>query len=121
MTGVARPHPKRSGNPAVRANPSSRPQESPARARVSARSRDLLVRLSQLPPLVIPTTILVLMLVGLMAPLYAAIPALVLVAVFVIWLAYLSWAVLDARGRVLRGVMVGAVAVALVGRLTGWL
>jgi hypothetical protein len=117
---MARPHQKRSGNPAVRADASGQPT-SVTRARLSARSRDLLLRLSQLPPLVVPGAVLVLMLLGLMSPLYVAIPALVLVGAFVLWLAYLSWPVLDSRGRLLRGVMVGAVAAALIGRLTGWL
>ncbi len=64
---------------------------------------------------------LVLMLVGLSAPLYVAIPALGLVATFVIWLAYLSWPVLDTAGRLVRAVMVVAVAAAMIGRITGWL
>ena len=77
--------------------------------------------MSQLPPLVVPVVMLVLMLVGLMAPLVAAIPALLVILAFVLWLAYLSWPVLDARGRVLRVVLLGAVLFALVGRISGWL
>ena len=77
--------------------------------------------MSQLPPLVVPAVMLVLMLVGLMAPLAAAIPALLVILAFVLWLAYLSWPVLDTRGRLLRGVLLGAVLFALVGRITGWL
>ncbi len=103
----------------------SDPQRSGAgsspRETISARSRGLLVRLSQLPALVIPVAVLVLMLVGLAAPLAVAVPALVVVAAFVLWLSYLSWPVLDAGGRSVRVVMVAAVAGALVGRLTGWL
>jgi Family of unknown function (DUF6703) len=118
---VARPQQKRSGNPAVRASPPSGQPTSVTRDRLSARSRGLLVRLSQLPPIVVPGAVLVLMLVGLMAPLYAAIPALLVVGLFVLWLAYLSWPLLDARGRLLRGVMVGAVIAAMAGRITGWL
>lgn len=91
------------------------------RAGIAERSRARLVRLSQLPPLVVPAVMLVLMLVGLLAPLYAAIPALLVIAAFVIWLAYISWPVLDSGGRTLRIVMVGAVASAFVGRITGWL
>jgi hypothetical protein len=117
---VTGPHPKRSGNPATRAN-ASRAPVSPAREQVSARSRNVLARLAALPPLVIPGLMLVLMLVGLTAPLPVAVTALVIIAAFVSWLAYLSWPVLDTRGRLLRGVMGVAIAVALVGRLTGWL
>ena len=111
--------PKRSGNPAVRAGASV--PASPAREAVSSRSHRGLVRMSQLPPLVVPAVMLVLMLVGLMAPLAAAIPALLVILAFVLWLAYLSWPVLDTRGRLLRGVLLGAVLFALVGRITGWL
>ena len=111
--------PKRSGNPSVRAGASA--PSSPTREAVSARSRGLLVWMSQLPKLVVPVTMLVLMLVGLMAPLVAAVPALLVILAFVLWLAYLSWPVLDTRGRALRGVLVGAVVFALVGRISGWL
>jgi hypothetical protein len=61
------------------------------------------------------------MLVGLTATLYLAIPALVVIALFVIWLAYLSWPVLDTGGRLVRGIMLGAVIGAAIARITGWL
>ena len=113
MRSVGAANPKRSGNPATRA--------SATRVQVAERSRGLLVRLSQLPPLVVPVVTLVLMLVGLLAPLYAAVPALLLVAAFVTWLAYISWPVLDSTGRLLRVVMIAAITVALIGRVSGWL
>ena len=117
--GVTPANPKRSGNPAARATAAN--HSSATRVKVAEHSRGLLVRLSQLPPIVVPALTLVLMLVGLLAPLYAAIPALVLVAAFVLWLAYISWPALDTGGRVLRLVMIAAIAVALVGRIIGWL
>lgn len=117
---MAAPNPKRSGDPTKRTGAAGQ-RASAARETVSARSRNLLVRLSRLPPLVIPAVMLVLMLAGLMAPFYLALPALLVVAVFVLWLAYLSWPVLDTRARALRGFMLGAVAVALLGRISGWL
>jgi hypothetical protein len=64
---------------------------------------------------------LVLMLVGLSAPLALALPALAIVAAFVGWLAYLSWPVLSSGGRLLRIVMVGLVVGAGVARAVGWL
>lgn len=79
------------------------------------------MRLSRLPRLLIPAAVLVLMLVGLQAPLPYALVALGIIAAFVLWLAYISWPVLDARGRLLRGVMLGAVVGSAVGRLRGWL
>jgi hypothetical protein len=117
--GVTPANPKRSGNPATRATAAD--HASATRVKVAEHSRGLLVRLSQLPPLVVPVVTLVLMLIGLLAPLYVAVPALVLVAAFVLWLAYISWPALDSGGRMLRLVMVAAIAVALVGRISGWL
>ena len=91
------------------------------RERVSDRSRAALLRLSSLPALAVPVVVLVLMLVGLTAPLFLAMPALLVILAFVCWLAYLSWPVLETGARVLRGVLIGAVLIALLGRISGWL
>jgi hypothetical protein len=64
---------------------------------------------------------LVLMLVGLTAPLPYALPALAIAAAFVAWLAYLSWPVLNSGARLLRIAMVSLVVCAAVGRMAGWL
>jgi hypothetical protein len=45
----------------------------------------------------------------------------VIAAGFVGWLAYLSWPLLTPGGRLLRGVMLGLVVGAAVGRCVGWL
>ena len=104
------------------ATPNSSQQGSSAtREALSARSRGILLQLSQLPTLVIPGVMLVLMLVGLSAPLPFALPAFAVIAVFVAWLAYLSWPILDSRARLLRGVMLAVVIGAAVARLLGWL
>ena len=121
MASVSNPRPKRSGNPARQPRSASTPPASPTRERVSELSREPLVRLSQLPTLVVPSTMLVLMLVGLMAPLYLALPALVVIAGFVSWLAYLSWPVLDPRSRTIRAILLAAVVLTVVGRVSGWL
>jgi hypothetical protein len=63
----------------------------------------------------------VLMLVGLSAPLVAALPALAIVTAFVGWLAYLSWPVLSSGGRLLRIVLICLVVGAGVSRVAGWL
>jgi hypothetical protein len=94
---------------------------SPQRSVVSERSREMLLRLSRLPALVIPGVVLVLMLVGLGAPLVFALPALGVIALFVAWLAYLSWPVLDTRGRLTRGLMLAIVVGSAVARTQGWL
>lgn len=118
------PEPRRSGNPAVRSGASSPrgPQiQPPARAALSARSRALLLTLSRLPPLVIPAAVLVLMLVGLAAPIALALPAFAVIGVFVAWLAYLSWPILDARARLTRALMVAIVVGSGLARVLGWL
>lgn len=82
-------------------------------------SRSVLVRLSTLPALLIPSAMLALMLVGLMAPVPVAVVALLVVLAFVGWLAILSWPVLDTKGRLLRGILFGLVIGAIIGRVTG--
>jgi hypothetical protein len=64
---------------------------------------------------------LVLMLLGLAAPLPLALPALAIAGAFVAWLAILSWPVLSSGGRLLRVVMIVLVVGAAVGRVAGWL
>lgn len=88
---------------------------------ISERSRGPLVRMSRLPPLVVPGLMLVLMLIGLAAPLWLAVPAFAVIALFVLWLAVISWPVLSAGARLIRAVMVAIVVAAAVARLTGWL
>ncbi len=69
----------------------------------------------------IPAAVLVLMLIGLGAPLPFALPAFGLIAAFVAWLAYLSWPVLDTRSRLMRVLMLGIVVGSAVARTQGWL
>jgi hypothetical protein len=88
---------------------------------VAARSRPILEWLSRLPPLAVPVAMLLLMLVGLSAPLPFALPALAIAAVFVGWLAFLSWPVLSSGGRILRTTMICLVVGAGVARAGGWL
>jgi Family of unknown function (DUF6703) len=90
------------------------------RKTVAARSRGTVVWLSMQPPLLIPAGMLVLMLVGLLAPVALGVPALVVVALFVGWLGFLSWPVLALGQRAIRVVMVAVVVFAAVGRLAGW-
>ena len=88
---------------------------------VADRSRGLVVLLSRQPQFLIPAVMVVLMLVGLLAPLAVALPALVVIGMFVTWLAFLSWPVIDTRQRVVRVVMIAVIALAFVGRTAGWL
>jgi uncharacterized protein DUF6703 len=79
------------------------------RKQIEDASRPTLVKLSSLPRLVVPLGTLVLVVLGLFAPLPIALPALALVFFFFAWIAYLSWPVVPTGGRVLRGVMLGLV------------
>jgi hypothetical protein len=79
------------------------------RKQIEDASRPTLVKLSSLPRLVVPLGTLVLVVIGLFAPLPIALPALALIFFFFAWIAYLSWPVVPTGGRVLRGVMLGLV------------
>lgn len=76
--------------------------------------------LSRLPPFVIPGAMVALMAVGLAAPLAVALPALLLVMVFVAWLAFLSWPVITGGQRAIRLFAIGLVVLAGAGRVAGW-
>lgn len=114
-------NPKRSGNPATRASagPTHVPGGTRAIDRFRDRSRSVLIAMSRLPPLTIPVVMLVLVLLGLYTVLWVAIPALLLAAGFIVWLAVLSWPILSPSGRLVRGLMVGLVVGAAVARITG--
>lgn len=80
-----------------------------------------MVWLSRQPRLLVPGVMLVLMIVGLAAPLTAAVPALLVILAFLTWQTYLSWPVVDPRGRGLRVVGNLVVLFAVVGRVAGWI
>lgn len=75
------------------------------RSRVEGVSRPLLRRLTSLPRPVILIGTLALVVVGMLAPLPVALPALAMVFVFVAWIGYLSWPVVTTGGRFARVVM----------------
>ena len=75
---------------------------SPLRARVVQASRPVLERLHALPQLVVPLITIVLIAVGVLAPLPVGLVALALVLLFVGWIAYLSWPVASIGGRIWR-------------------
>ncbi len=94
----------------------ARPASTGNRKQVEDASRPILVRLSSLPRLVVPLGTLVLVAIGLFAPLPIALPALALIFFFFAWIAYLSWPVVSTGGKVLRGVMLGLVLAMAVSR-----
>lgn len=122
---MASADPRRSGNPAVRANVAGRDdgtgEAGSLRAAVNARSRPILARLARMPRIFIPTVVLFLMVLGLSAPLVVALPAFAVLAAFVGWLAYLSWPALDTGGRLIRVLMLAVVIGAAVAQITGWM
>jgi hypothetical protein len=94
--------------------------ESTLRTWVAKRSTGVVVVLSRQPRLVLPAMILVLMLVGLFAPVILAVIALAVILAFVSWLAFLSWPVLPTSQRGLRLLLIGLILVVVVARITGW-
>lgn len=79
-----------------------RPPAGPLRAEVERRSRVAIVVLSRQPKWLLPV-VTVLLLVGVVVlPPALALVCLVLVVGLVGWLAYLSWPVVDGRGRAVR-------------------
>lgn len=81
------------------------------------RSDALIRRLHAVPRLAPPVVALVLLLVGLMAPPLYAVPALLLLLAFIIWLASLSWHGIDGGGRLLRMLVIGVLAAGLLARV----
>jgi hypothetical protein len=75
---------------------------SPLRARVEQVSQPLLERLHAAPSMVVPLITIVLIAIGVLAPLPIGLVALALVLLFVGWIAYLSWPVASTGGRIWR-------------------
>jgi hypothetical protein len=96
---------------------STGPAPAPLRAAVERSTRPLLLRLHALPRPVVPLATVALVVIGVLAPPAIGTVALVVVALFVTWIAYLSWPVVPVSGKVLRVVMV---ALVLAGAASRW-
>jgi hypothetical protein len=83
------------------------------------RSQVVLARLHAMPRLTVPAIVLVLTVAGLMAPPPVGVLCLVILAVFLGWLASLAWPRLDTTGRLLRALVVGLLVGAAIARATG--
>lgn len=68
--------------------------------------------------MVLPGLTVLLLLVGLAAPAVVGVPVLVLLALLIGWLSYLSWPVVETAPRLLRAATVGLVLAAAAGRAT---
>ncbi|MEJ7630109.1 MAG: DUF6703 family protein, partial [Nocardioidaceae bacterium] len=124
-TGASRPQgrrpPSTSRSQPVRTSPvPASSGDTALRTAVAERSRGIVVWFSSLPQFAIPGAMVALMAVGLAAPLVVALPALLLILVFIGWLAFLSWPVIAGGQRAVRLVAIGLVVLAVAGRLAGW-
>ena len=81
--------------------PSSQPV-SPLRARITKASYPIVARLHAMPKLTLPGITLVLALIGVFAPVGVGIPALLLLALLLAWLGFLSWPVVSTGARGMR-------------------
>jgi hypothetical protein len=75
---------------------------SPLRQRITKISYPYVAKLHAAPKLTLPGITLVLALVGVFAPVPVGVPALVLLALLLAWLAFLSWPVVTNGPRFLR-------------------
>jgi hypothetical protein len=82
-------------------SPSSQPV-SPLRQRITKVSYPYVAKLHSMPKLTLPAITLVLALAGVFAPVPVAIPALILLALLLSWLGFLSWPVVTTGPRLLR-------------------
>jgi hypothetical protein len=82
-------------------SPSSQPV-SPLRQRITKFSYPYVAKLHGMPKLTLPGITLVLALVGVFAPVTAAVPALILLALLLAWLGFLSWPVVSTGQRFVR-------------------
>ncbi|HEY4568500.1 MAG TPA: DUF6703 family protein [Kribbella sp.] len=82
-------------------SPSSQPV-SPLRQRITKVSYPYVAKLHAAPKLTLPGITLVLALAGVFAPVVVAVPALVLLALLLGWLAFLSWPVVTTGPKFLR-------------------
>ena len=83
------------------------------------RSQQVLARLHTLPRLTVPAAVLILTLIGLMAPPMVGVPCLVILVLFLGWLAALAWPSLDRSGRLIRALAIGLLVGAAIARATG--
>ncbi|WP_028647248.1 DUF6703 family protein [Nocardiopsis sp. CNT312] len=97
--------------------PGRDPGPSRLRHAVERRSAVLLVWLSRMPRWFTPLVLGALFVSGLMAPWWVGAPCLVLILVFLVWLAYLGWPALDRSGRAPRVLMIVVVAFLTAARL----
>jgi hypothetical protein len=75
---------------------------SPLRQRITKVSYPVVAKLHAMPKLTLPGITLVLALIGVFATVAAAVPALILLALLLAWLGFLSWPVVTSGQRAVR-------------------
>jgi hypothetical protein len=98
---------------------SSNQPVSPFRARVARASYPYIARLHEMPRWTLPGVSLVLVLIGAFAPPVAAVPTLIVLAVLLAWLGYLSWPAVSTTSRLLRVFAVLVIVFFAISRLLG--
>jgi hypothetical protein len=84
-----------------RKQPSNQPV-SPLRATITKASYPVIAKLHAMPKLTLPVASLLLVLIGAFAPVGVAVIALLLLALLLGWLGFLSWPVVSTTSRLLR-------------------
>ncbi len=96
-----------------------RPASNGLRRRVERASAPVLLWLSSRPAFVLPALVVLLLVGGLAAPVAVGVPVLVLLALLLLWLSYLSWPAHEPRARALRVAMLALVGLSVVQRVVG--
>lgn len=97
-------------------------RSSATRTQVNRRSYGLLSRLHAMPRWIVPAFTVALVLAGMFSPPVIGGLCLLVVAAFLLWLAYLAWPELPRSGRFSRLLIIGIVAGVAIARMTGtWL
>ncbi|TDD18965.1 hypothetical protein E1218_25050 [Kribbella turkmenica] len=99
-------------------SPSSQPV-SPLRQRITKISYPYVAKLHGMPKLTLPGVTLVLAVAGVFAPVPVAIPALILLALLLSWLGFLSWPVVTTGQRFLRIFSILIIVLFAVSRIAG--
>ena len=95
------------------------PASSGLRRRVERTSAPVLLWLSSRPGFVLPVLVVVLLVAGLAAPPAVGVPVLLVLALLLLWLSYLSWPAIEPRARALRVAMLALVGLSVVQRVVG--
>lgn len=77
------------------------------RKSIERSSAPILISLSKLPKFVAPVFVAILLVIGLYQHNLIGIVCISLVVLFIVWLSFLAWPVLEPRARVMRLVLIG--------------